>query len=821
MFHNHFVTAWDYTNPGQWMTSYSTCGQNRQSPIDLPAIMDMEYDSNLASFSFHGFDKPHQMYNLTLKNDGHTVKVDLSGDAMVKGGGLPHRDGYRVAQFHFHWGSDNNRGSEHTYSGQMFPLEINDEQVNCNYSPLIDLIMNIKTKDQTVSLPEYKLRHLMPRKFTNYFRYLGSLTTPPCHESVVWTVFMDRIPISSAQMQKFREVFEDSGSKQMVNNYRPVQPLRGRKVTTNIKIKDTIGAAATYTPLPCLVLISLGEGYAKKVLAMSSTKVDWSYSGQYGPDNWQTMTGFGTCGGYRQSPINFPKNTEMVHDPTLQEFMFHNFDNTSAYTLKLKNNGHSAVVEVNGDVRVSGGSLGEVYKTAQFHFHWGRNSAVGSEHTYNGVSYPIELHIVNYNSKYQRIEDALTRDDGLAVLGYFFEISSTDNPKLAPFIDHLTDVKGKDNETALPSFPLTNVLGYDHDLYYRYQGSLTTPGCFESVKWTVFYEKLMISESQMEKFRALFYDDAMTVPMVDNYRPPQSIYNRTIYRSFSPTAQWSYHGSQGPNQWSIGYPICSRSHQSPIDLPPWIEMERHDKLVPFTFENFNNPMKYNLTLKNNGHAAQVDVDGEVYVSGGNIGGKYKTAQFHFHWGGNDMRGSEHTYNKQTFPMELHVVNYNYAKYSTLGEAADKPDGLAVLGYFFEVSDIHNCNFAPILDRFNHISKKGYSAHIPNFKLSHVLGRDHAKYYRYQGSLTTPPCYESVTWTVFHEKLPISVEQLAMFRGLFTDKAGTQVMVDNWRPPLPRNDRKVYISFDLDTSTASTTIYSIISLTFPVLMVILS
>ena len=52
--------------------------------------------------------------------------------------------------------------------------------------------------------------------------------------------------------------------------------------------------------------------------------------------------------------------------------------------------------------------------------------------------------------------------------------------------------------------------------------------------------------------------------------------------------------------------------------------------------------------------AQVDVDGEVYVSGGNIGGKYKTAQFHFHWGGNDMRGSEHTYNGQTFPMEVRI-----------------------------------------------------------------------------------------------------------------------------------------------------------------------
>ena len=53
-----------------------------------------------------------------------TVKVNVVGDVTVRGGGLPHHNGYKLAQFHFHWGPDDTRGSEHTYNSQMFPLEV-------------------------------------------------------------------------------------------------------------------------------------------------------------------------------------------------------------------------------------------------------------------------------------------------------------------------------------------------------------------------------------------------------------------------------------------------------------------------------------------------------------------------------------------------------------------------------------------------------------------------------------------------------------------------------------------------------------------------
>lgn len=55
----------------------------------------------------------------------HLVKVNVENGAsvMVSGGGLAHST-YKVAQFHFHWGSNDTRGSEHTYNGLSYPMEV-------------------------------------------------------------------------------------------------------------------------------------------------------------------------------------------------------------------------------------------------------------------------------------------------------------------------------------------------------------------------------------------------------------------------------------------------------------------------------------------------------------------------------------------------------------------------------------------------------------------------------------------------------------------------------------------------------------------------
>ncbi|KAF4528484.1 hypothetical protein B566_EDAN013031, partial [Ephemera danica] len=69
------------------------------------------------------------------------------------------------------------------------------------------------------------------------------------------------------------------------------------------------------------------------------------------------------------------------------------------------------------------------------------------------------------------------------------------------------------------------------------------------------------------------------------------------------------------------------------------------------------------------------------LSGGPLQGGYTFLQMHFHWGADNTRGSEHTIDGKSFPLELHVVHYK-TEYGTPTNALTKPDGLAVVGYLF-------------------------------------------------------------------------------------------------------------------------------------------
>lgn len=244
---------------------------------------------------------------------------------------------------------------------------------------------------------------------------------------------------------------------------------------------------------------------------------------------------------------------------------------------------------------------------------------------------------------------------------------------------------------------------------------------------------------------------------------------------------------------------CSGSNQSPINFPPMVEMVHSENLKAFTFTGYDQ-LVTSPTIVNNGHSVTVTFTNDARVSGGDLGSTFKAAQFHFHWGNDNTRGSEHTYNGMTYPAELHVVHYN-TKYADISEAVSKPDGLAVLGFFIEVGPIHNCNFGPVIDALKNVPDKGNTSSLTPFKLRHMLPMQLRDYYRYMGSLTTPPCSETVKWTVFRDRLYMSEEQLQEFRKIYFDLSKSKVMVDNWRPPQPRNGRKVYISFDVNANSS--------------------
>jgi len=263
-------------------------------------------------------------------------------------------------------------------------------------------------------------------------------------------------------------------------------------------------------------------------LALTASAADWNHADQ--------ITGWdGPCqGGKSQSPINF--NTSKMKKATFEDFKFVGYDrNTKNDT--LVNDGHSVKMESTYQPQVHGGGLPGIYQFAQFHLHWGSIDSQGSEHIVNEKAYPMELHLVHFKTEYGNDIGAAIgagakqrADDSLAVLGIFFEIQKDDNKALEPMMNALDEIATKDLNTKvkMQSASLATLLPSDTKNFYRYMGSLTTPGCNQIVVWTVFKEPIGISASQMAKFRQNVKIDESGKKLVDNYRKVQPLNGRVV-----------------------------------------------------------------------------------------------------------------------------------------------------------------------------------------------------------------------------------------------------------------------------------------------------
>lgn len=146
---------------------------------------------------------------------------------------------------------------------------------------------------------------------------------------------------------------------------------------------------------------------------------DFGYDGVFGPLHWGES--YNSCDGKKQSPINIdPSHVTKWSFPALN---FNKFDITPNNS-ELKNNGHTVVVTMDFEdiPTVSGGPLNGTYKFSQFHFHWGDNDTLGSEDKINNKSFPVELHMVFYHSKYASLNEALHHNNGLTVLAFFYNV---------------------------------------------------------------------------------------------------------------------------------------------------------------------------------------------------------------------------------------------------------------------------------------------------------------------------------------------------------------------------------------------------------------
>ena len=114
-----------------------------------------------------------------------------------------------------------------------------------------------------------------------------------------------------------------------------------------------------------------------------------------GPDEWETLNGNWSCNGRKQSPINVATDQVMQKDPINPTNLRLTVAGGKPITGKLVNNGYAPTFYVGEEltVKLAGGLLEEKYYLKQFHFHFGCNDSVGSEHSIDGNTYPIEVKI--------------------------------------------------------------------------------------------------------------------------------------------------------------------------------------------------------------------------------------------------------------------------------------------------------------------------------------------------------------------------------------------------------------------------------------------
>lgn len=246
-------------------------------------------------------------------------------------------------------------------------------------------------------------------------------------------------------------------------------------------------------------------------------------------------------------------------------------------------------------------------------------------------------------------------------------------------------------------------------------------------------------------------------------------------------------------EWGQKFPECVGDHQSPIELNCQDATEFKD-VPPMRFHCYTRTIPgESWILKNTGYTVQLSIcphyNLKPKVDGGFLPGVFDFVSLHFHWGSTDRQGSEHVLNDKRFALEMHLLHKN-DKYCSYEEAANQKDGLLVISVLFKrAKDIKFSPIFNIVDRLEDVTDFGNETRFDEgFSLASLFPIKKNKYFTYQGSITVPPCSETVTWVVFPQYLPISCGELKEFRKLKDCKG--EPLVDNFRRTQPIEDRIV-------------------------------
>lgn len=222
--------------------------------------------------------------------------------------------------------------------------------------------------------------------------------------------------------------------------------------------------------------------------------------------------------------------------------------------------------------------------------------------------------------------------------------------------------------------------------------------------------------------------------------------------------EWSYHGETSPEHWKEfeEYSDCNGQRQSPVNI---IHQNTEDSAASDDLKILYSPFTLLKKVNNNGHSIQFDFDKGDSIQYHNS--TYYLKQIHFH------EPSEHKINGVIYPIEIHLVHQNKEGQFTV---------LGILGEEGKESQLFEFleSFLPL--------RQGETKTINKPTDLSSLFTSPKRYYAYGGSLTTPPCTESVNWILFKNPMILSVEEI--------NKLRENMPLNNFRNEQPLNNRIV-------------------------------
>ncbi|XP_036891910.1 carbonic anhydrase 9 isoform X2 [Sturnira hondurensis] len=292
-------------------------------------------------------------------------------------------------------------------------------------------------------------------------------------------------------------------------------------------------------------------------------------------------------------------------------------------------------------------------------------------------------------------------------------------------------------------------------------------------------------KTETEEEDSLKIEDLPTVEAPSDTHVPQN--NAERNKKGDDHSRWRYGG--GP-PWPQVSPACSDRFQSPVDIRPELTVFC-PALGPLELLGFELPPLPNLLLRNNGHTVVLSLPPGMVMALG-PGREYRALQLHLHWGSADRPGSEHTVGGHRFPAEIHVVHLSTA-FAKVNEAFGRPGGLAVLAAFLQEGPEENSAYEQLLSHLEEIAEEDSETWVPGLDVSALLPSDLSRYFRYEGSLTIPPCAQGVIWTVFNQTVKLSAKQLHTLSGSLWGPEDSRLEL-NFRATQPLNGRMIEASF---------------------------